>query len=550
MTYWILSFIAGFLTVIAPCSLFLLPTILVGSASDRSAARPWIIVLSMGVSVFLFSLLVKGTSLAFAVPEQVWIWISGGLLTLIGLTFLFPKTWEVVASKLSLGKSKVLLEKNGEKKGWGGAILLGASLGPVFSTCSPTFGVLLAVILPVSFLQGVLNILFFVIGMIIPFLLIALGGQAMVRHLRFAANPHGWFRRVLGLLLILTGLIIFTGFQKTVEQALIERGYLGAVGFEQRLLDGKNQEEVEAVDEIEAVEIEEEAISDNLRKKFKFFKTDLSAHAVPFEKILSGGPGKDGIPALSDPAFVNIDASKTEADTLGIFLDINDDRRYYPFSILVWHEIVNDTVGGVPVAVTFCPLCGSAIVFERRVNGEVLEFGVSGFLYESNLLMYDRETDSFWSQVLGKGVVGAYTGTQLERLEMQRLSFGEVKEKYPETKILSDETGYLRDYKKNPYGGYDESEAIYFPVTIQDQRFFPKEMMLVVPIKETWVAFPWDVLRDAGSAALNVEGADLTVTLNGSEATVEYGGSTLPSYFEMWFSFATHHQADALIWTP
>lgn len=539
MTYWILSFIAGFLTVIAPCSLFLLPTIVVGGASDRNPARPWIVVLSMGASVFLFSLLVKGTSLAFAVPEQVWIWVSGGLLTLIGLTLLFPRAWEVVALKLSLGKSKTLLVKSSEKKGWGGAVLLGASLGPVFSTCSPTFGVLLAVILPVSFLQGVLNILFFVLGMMIPFLLIALGGQAITRRLRFAANPRGGFRRILGLLLIVTGIIIFTGFQKKVEQALIERGYLGAVGFEQRLLDTKNQEEPEP-----------DTIAESVRKKFRSFKTDLSKHSIPFEKILSGGPGKDGIPALSELEFISLSDSELSDDTLGIFLEVEGDQRYYPFNIMVWHEIANDTIGGVPVAVTFCPLCGSAIVFDRRVNGEVLELGVSGFLYESNLLMFDRQTESFWSQVLGEGVVGTHTGTRLERLEMQRLSLEEVKEKYPETKVLSDETGYRRDYAANPYGDYDESEAIYFPVSIQDQRFFPKEMMLVVPINKTWVAFPWEALREAGSAAIEVEGADLTVTMNGSEATIEHRGVSMPSYFEMWFSFAQHHQSDALIWKP
>lgn len=532
MTYWLLSFIAGFLTVIAPCSLFLLPTILVGSASEKNPARPWIVVGSMGASVFLFSLIIKGTSLAFAVPDQVWAWISGGLITLFGLSLLFPAAWETLVSKSPLEKSKNLLSVSSKKEGWVGAMALGASLGPVFSTCSPTFGVLLAVILPTSLIQGILNITLFVLGMMIPFLLIAMGGQTIVRRLRFAANPHGWFRRTLGLLLVLAGIVILTGFQKTIEQKLIESGYLGAVGFEQRLLSTPAP------------------IPEDIQKKFRSFTTDLSQHSIPFEKILSGGPGKDGIPALNNPEFTSIAEAKFSDETLGIFLEINGDQRYYPFNIMVWHEIVNDTVGGEPVAVTFCPLCGSAIVFDRNVEGEVLDFGVSGFLYESNLLMVDRQTESLWSQVLGKGVVGAYTDTQLKRLEMQRLTFAEIKSNYPDAKVLSDKTGYIRNYTTNPYGSYDENDSLYFPVSIQNKTFSPKTMMLVVPIEETWVAFPWDTLREKGTAAIQVNGIDLIVSLNGSESSVDYGGASLPTYFEMWFSFATHHPSDALIWTP
>lgn len=538
MTYGLISFIAGFLTVIAPCSLFLLPTILVGSASERNPVRPWAVVLSLGLSVFIFSLIVKGTSLAFLVPDTVWIWFSGALLTLFGLSLIFPRAWDGLVSKWSLEKSKNWLNRSSEKSGMRGAILLGVSLGPVFSTCSPTFAVLLAVILPHSFLQGMFYIALFVLGMMIPFLLIAIGGQKMVKNLRFAANPQGWFRKSLGVMLVLVGLVIFTGFQKTVEKALIERGYLGAVEFEQALLESQKQEE-ESVSSVDA----------SVQNKFKAFTTDLSQHSIPFDEILSGGPGKDGIPALSEPEFLTLEEVDLSDDSLGIFLEINGDQRYYPFSILVWHEIVNDTVGGEPVAVTFCPLCGSAIVFDRQVSGDVLDFGVSGFLYESNLLMYDRQTESFWSQVLGEAVVGTYTGTELKPIEMQRLPFGELKAKYPDAKVLSQNTGYSRDYSSNPYAGYEATEELYFPVSIQDERFPAKEIMLVVPIEEIWVAFPWESLRETGGGRIELEGGILKVTLEGSETSIEYNDQIVPSYFEMWFSFATHHPSDALIWT-
>lgn len=284
-------------------------------------------------------------------------------------------------------------------------------------------------------------------------------------------------------------------------------------------------------------------------QKFHEFDVNLSKASIPLNEVLSGGPDKDGIPAINTPKFIDIKSSLEDENGLGIFLEIEGDQRFYPFSILVWHEIVNDTVGEKPVAVTFCPLCGSAIVFDREVEGQVLQFGVSGFLYESNLLMYDKQTNSFWSQVLGEAVIGDLTGRVLKMVEMQRLTLGEVREKHPQTKVLSNDTGYKRDYSNTPYGDYSKNEDLIFPVSVNDNSFHPKEMMLIVPLKKKWAAFPWDDLREAGSARLDINGTFLNVSVDGSEVTTEYKGESLATYFEMWFSFATHHQDDGIIWT-
>lgn len=237
MSFWLLSFIAGFLTVLAPCSIFLLPTIVVGSASEKDPSRPWIVVASLGISVFLFSILIKGTSLALAISDSVWSYLSGALLFVFGLSLLFPHTWEKLAALLKLNKSQSWLASSGKVHGKLGAVLLGASLGPVFSTCSPTFAVLLASILPSNFIDGVINIAVFVVGMMIPFILIGLGGQKIIAKFRIMANPEGWFRRTLGILLLIVGLMVATGFQKKIEQAIIEAGYLGPVEFEQSYLE-------------------------------------------------------------------------------------------------------------------------------------------------------------------------------------------------------------------------------------------------------------------------------------------------------------------------
>lgn len=236
MSYYFVSFFAGFLTVLAPCSLFLLPTILAGSTLKKNKLRPYVITLSLGASVLIFSLAVKATALAFVIPDYVWTYFSGGLLFLFGLTLIFPHQWEKLAFKCRLYKSQNLIFASEKHQGLAGAVLLGASLGPIFSTCSPTFAILLAVILPASFAQGAFNILLFVLGMMIPFLLIGIGGQKVVAKFRFLSNPHGVFKKVLGVILVAVGIMIFTGLYKDLERRLIEAGYLGPVNFEQALL--------------------------------------------------------------------------------------------------------------------------------------------------------------------------------------------------------------------------------------------------------------------------------------------------------------------------
>ncbi|MBT7736131.1 cytochrome C biogenesis protein, partial [Candidatus Peregrinibacteria bacterium] len=162
---------------------------------------------------------------------------SGGLITLFGITLVFPSLWDTIAFKLKLYKSEELIGKSNEQGGMKGAILLGASLGPVFTTCSPTFAIILAIILPQSFAVGTINLVAFALGLIIPLTLIGYGGQAVAAKFRPAANPRGWLKKTLGILLLLTGLAVFTGFDKTIESFILDSGYLGPIEIEQSLLE-------------------------------------------------------------------------------------------------------------------------------------------------------------------------------------------------------------------------------------------------------------------------------------------------------------------------
>ena len=211
----------------------------------------------------------------------------------------------------------------------------------------------------------------------------------------------------------------------------------------------------------------------------KIQTTNGVKHIVPLDKIKSGGPPKDGIPSIDNPKFVTASEVTFVTDNdLVIGLDINGEKKAYPLFILVWHEIVNDNVRGVPVAVTYCPLCFTNQVFERIIDGKVTEFGTSGKLYNSNLVMYDRNTDSQWSQALGMAITGEMTGQTLKRIPFDVAKWSDWKSLYPDTLVLTTETGFFRAYGSDPYGDYYTDSRIIFPVENKDERLFPKEKIL------------------------------------------------------------------------
>jgi hypothetical protein len=217
---------------------------------------------------------------------------------------------------------------------------------------------------------------------------------------------------------------------------------------------------------------------------------------VPLDQIVSGGPPPDGIPSIDDPKFISIqEADKYLEDSdLVLGLNINGDVRAYPLQILVWHEIVNDNVGGVPVAVTYCPLCFTNQVFNSTVvddkgQAATLEFGTSGKLYNSNLVMYDRTTKSLWSQAMSQAIVGELAGVKLERMPFDVANWKEWKQLYPDSKVLSKDTGSTRPYGADPYGDYYTNGDVLFPVSNGDNRLGLKEIVIGLENKDQYKAY-------------------------------------------------------------
>jgi len=241
-----------------------------------------------------------------------------------------------------------------------------------------------------------------------------------------------------------------------------------------------------------------------LWKREGWSKTDFSKSRIAWHEILSGGPPKDGIPSIDKPLFkAAAEDREIGANDAVIGLEIGGDARAYPLRILIWHEIVNDVVGGIPVAVTYCPLCNSAVVFDRRAAPQVLDFGTTGKLRNSDLVMYDRQTESWWQQFTGEAIVGTLIGTELKLVPARLESFAQFKERHPGGKVLIPNNPGLRDYGRNPYVGYDMSAAPFlyrgdFPKGIE-----PLARVVVVRLSEGKPkAFALELLRKKGRLVL------------------------------------------------
>lgn len=228
-------------------------------------------------------------------------------------------------------------------------------------------------------------------------------------------------------------------------------------------------------------------------------KTKFEKHNVPFSEIISGGPPKDGIPAIDDPKFVKIEQAEKwlKPQEPVIVVEHTKITKAYPLQIMMYHEIVNDQIADVTLSVTFCPLCNASIVFRRDLNGIRLDFGTTGRLRFSDLIMYDRQTESWWQQFTGEAIVGDYTGMQLKQLPSSIISFQQFKQQYPQGKVLSRETGHQRPYGRNPYVGYDDVENKPFLLTkAVDGRLPPMERVLSITIDEETRLYPFSLLEE------------------------------------------------------
>ena len=265
-----------------------------------------------------------------------------------------------------------------------------------------------------------------------------------------------------------------------------------------------------------------------------------SPSLVPKDQILSGGPPKDGIPALSNPKVVTANTAdqwlKPNDTVLGIVLD--GQARAYPIRILNWHEIINDSINNHRVVINYCPLCGSGMAYDSSDL-----FGVSGLLYQSDVLLYDRKTESLWSQLMMQAVAGPRMGETMEILPIEHTQWATWKAQHPETSVLSRHTGFSRDYDRNPYADYESTETTYFPVNHKDSRLHAKTWVIGLSLENNHKAWTLDSLKKSGSHTETWSGHKLSIDVNGESIRVRemQSGKLLAVTRLYWFAWSTFH---------
>lgn len=277
---------------------------------------------------------------------------------------------------------------------------------------------------------------------------------------------------------------------------------------------------------------------------------DIKIPLIPYDEILLGGPSRDGIPAIDNPIFVKAGQAELAArdEVLGIVVD--GLAKAYPIAILNWHEIVNDSLGDKGVVITFCPLCGTGVAFSAEVKSKRLNFGISGLLYNSDVLLYDRTTDSLWSQLLNRAISGPLKGEKLQMLLLVHTSWSEWYKQHPKTWVLSRNTGYGANYDRDPYQGYASQPGLYFPVATHDARYPPKAC--AIGIELAGKAYPMVELAEGeGELIDHFQGRTLLIryhAVSRSASIYDERGVLMPAVTAFWFAwYAFHPESDLYV---
>ncbi len=299
-----------------------------------------------------------------------------------------------------------------------------------------------------------------------------------------------------------------------------------------------------------SVFINSSSLAASLLKKNGF---DLSNASIDHKEIFSGGPPRDGIPSIDNPKFIPVQhVDFLKDDDIVISIVRANKARAYPTRILVWHEIVNDIIDGEAIVVSYCPLCGTAMVFERNIEGRQYTFGVSGLLYQSNVLMYDRETESLWSQLAMQSISGSSVGKKLNWLNSEHLSWQTWRDKYPHGKVLSVETGYQRNYKNEAYASYFASDETMFPVAQKRNELAKKDWVLGVIIKGQAKAYPVTIFTDDKNIKDRIAGEQITISYNVEQhfpKITNSKGEQVPSVLVFWFAWQAFYP-QTQVWSP
>lgn len=546
----IVAFIGGILTAFTPCVLPVLPVVLASGLAKRARTAGVIVGL---VSLFVIvtvtlGSLVRSTGIS---PDTIRL-ISVGLLIILSIFLIVPALF----AKLQFAIERVWHPPQlGAQRGdFIGGFLTGASLGVIWTPCvGPLVGVITALTAstPAS-LTGWIIALSYGLGIGIALWFIAIQGGKAMQKLSFVRQNMASIQRTFGVIVAITAIFLLFGLDRQLQEWTLQHlpeewtlagGFLQDADFVQDEIDTirqQNRDEESPTQGQAATPPDNTGNSDD--------SVDSDGDKLDPSELSLGCPGKDCIPSIDNPVFESAQAGDEWLNPEDIVFGVsyNGITRAYPQRILNWHEIVNDRLGDTPVAITFCPLCGTAIAFERVVNGTETTFGVSGKLYNSNLVMYDRLEESYWQQADGQAIIGpaAARDESLDRVPISTVTWERWLSEHPNTQVLSRETGYTRDYSRYPYGTYEENDEIYFGVENTDQRLPLKEVVYGFVVNDQPIALTEKFVLDNPAFSDTIEGE--SVSLNTTEdgtvtMIVDETGEEIVPLRTFWFAWAAFH---------
>ncbi len=493
-----IAFISGVLTVFSPCVLPILPIVLASGIDGKVARIRGVIVglvLSFTIAILLLATIVSALNISVDVIRN----FAVALLVALGLSMVFPIIWEKALIVIErYWKFRPVQSKN---SGFGGGFITGVSLGIVWTPC---IGPVIAAVATLAAVNSLSPITWFIafayaLGTGIPLYFIAKGGQKVTQKLGIYKQNSQKIKQIFGVIILLTALFIYAGFDRKLQAWTLDNLPESWTQITSTFEDGLKVDNV--LDNLRGQgSSPERAQPGTTIVRDVSLANDFTGAKVRKEDLLQGCHAKDCIPSIEDPKFESArEASTWFRDSDVVFaIDYKGIQRAYPQRILNWHEIVNDVVVNDPIAITFCPLCGSAVAFERIVDGVITELGVSGKLHNSDLVMYDRYEGNLWQQITGEAIVGeaARRDEKLKQVPIITTTWGEWKREHPNTQVLSRDTGHRRDYERYPYGTYEQDDELYFGVKDLNRQLQIKTVVYGIEVGSFSKAYPESIFDD------------------------------------------------------
>ena len=550
-----IAFISGILTVFSPCVLPILPVVLT-SGIDGNTRRIKGVIAGLILSFTVFTLILATIVRALGVPVDTVRLIAVVLLIFFAISLIFPEGWQKIQTlSEKYWRFKPIRYKN---SGFGGGFFTGVSLGIVWTPCvGPVVGAVATLAAVNSFsLSAVFIALVYALGTGLPLYFIAKGGSKASQKLSFVKKENQKIRQIFGIIILATALFIWSGADRALQawtlNTLPESWTQLATTFENKFNIRSELDKLKDKEMMKKVQpgqaplrqgYEGQAIIRDVN-----LQSDFNGAKVAKEDLIQGCFGKDCIPSVDKPQFESAqEADKwLIPDDLIFALEYRGVVRAYPQRIMNWHEIVNDEANGTPIVVTFCPLCGSALSFERKVDGVITEFGVSGKLHNNDLVMYDRYEGNLWQQITGEAIVGpaARRGEELMKIPIITVPWSQWKKEHPDTQVLSRNTGFSRNYDQYPYGTYEENDELLFGVKDLNRSLQIKTVVYGIEFEGFSKAYPESVFEAKAPIIDSLNGINVKLEKQDTGEIVvtnlDTGRKIIPTRL-FWFAWAAFH---------